>query len=716
MKKASAIAALLFYLLWPRPAAATGDARLIHGAGYIDYSTISSAISYAVSGDEVLVAAGTYSEQVAMKAGVDLRGGYSAADWSWNPDVNVTTIDGGGLGSVVTAADAAISGFTITDSAGTGIVAGVYVSGCSPAISGNKITHNGKYGIYVEGAASPVIETNVIADNSDYGIYCYSFGDGGTPLIYNNTIDGDGGGIETYAFSPVIKNNAVTSNAGYGIYNDLYSSPIEDYNDVWGSTGGDYYNISAGPHDISADPLYVGGGDYHLQTSPTPSPCIGAGVDVGLPYSNASPDIGAYQTTATPWPPFGLLATPGSANVMLTWQAVSETGLAGYKVSYGNVSGSYTNTIDAGNVTSYDVVDLINDATYFFVIQAYGTGGSISGYSDEVSATPTAGTHELPHYNYDASYGEDCTNCHYTNAGSDLLPQGFDYRYSTELCLSCHNLTGEARDMVINQASSHPVFVNASAGGGRLPTYGDITGRFSNRMGDHLKGGTLIVCNTCHNIMEKTEDPGRAWEMTTFTGQDSWKTYALQRGGWSGYDYLTPEVYSSGALISAPTYTKDRDAMELDAGALSDYNPGAGTITFAQPFYDYAYVTLWYPYLRVGNSGNAMCSDCHVTATHQSANCLTCHQSHNYTNLSGIRSKVKTPVSGIRNVVFTNITGAGSFADGDSTYDGICEVCHTTTKYYRNDGTGFVNHSGGVNYTGKDCVTCHTHQSGFAKY
>jgi len=129
----------------------------------------------------------------------------------------------------------------------------------------------------------------------------------------------------------------------------------------------------------------------------------------------------------------------------------------------------------------------------------------------------------------------------------------------------------------------------------------------------------------------------------------------------------------------------------------------------------YIYVTTYYPYLRAPEAGNALCSDCHTQATHKDANCLNCHQSHNTANIKGIRQKVRTLNFTTMTVKFLNYTKANSFADGDGTRDGICEVCHTQTKYYKRDGSGFTNHSGGVNQTGKDCTACHSHNTGFSK-
>ncbi|MFH1218049.1 MAG: CxxxxCH/CxxCH domain-containing protein [Pseudomonadota bacterium] len=72
---------------------------------------------------------------------------------------------------------------------------------------------------------------------------------------------------------------------------------------------------------------------------------------------------------------------------------------------------------------------------------------------------------------------------------------------------------------------------------------------------------------------------------------------------------------------------------------------------------------------------------------------------------------VRTSING--KTVFFN--GPASFAVGDgfgpggddSTPDGVCQVCHTQTKYWRNDGSLAVHNSG------HDCTTCHDHNKGF---
>jgi hypothetical protein len=93
----------------------------------------------------------------------------------------------------------------------------------------------------------------------------------------------------------------------------------------------------------------------------------------------------------------------------------------------------------------------------------------------------------------------------------------------------------------------------------------------------------------------------------------------------------------------------------------------------------------------------------------QPTNCWDCHDHESQAggNLFMIPTTVATPNSGDKDVIFTATTGANSYADGDATYDGVCEVCHTTTAQHRNDG-GAGQHNAAV-----DCITCHSHDSGF---
>ncbi len=100
----------------------------------------------------------------------------------------------------------------------------------------------------------------------------------------------------------------------------------------------------------------------------------------------------------------------------------------------------------------------------------------------------------------------------------------------------------------------------------------------------------------------------------------------------------------------------------------------------------------------------------HNGAKHSApTNCWDCHNHEGEASLNFkmIQSVMPTPASGDRSVVFTAWSGVNSFADGDATYDGVCEVCHTATDYHNNIGP-----PGTHNFT-DDCTDCHLHGSGF---
>jgi subtilisin len=84
------------------------------------------------------------------------------------------------------------------------------------------------------------------------------------------------------------------------------------------------------------------------------------------------------------------VTTPAFAgDVILSWEANTESDVDGYNVYYGTASGSYGTPIDVGNQTTYTVTGL-GPGTYYFAVTAYNTSGNESGFSSEVSETFTA--------------------------------------------------------------------------------------------------------------------------------------------------------------------------------------------------------------------------------------------------------------------------------------------------------------------------------------
>jgi len=72
------------------------------------------------------------------------------------------------------------------------------------------------------------------------------------------------------------------------------------------------------------------------------------------------------------------------AQVTLAWDPNKENDLAGYKLYFGVTSGTYTNSINVGNVTQYTITNLDAYTIYYCAVTAYDTSGNESGYSNEM--------------------------------------------------------------------------------------------------------------------------------------------------------------------------------------------------------------------------------------------------------------------------------------------------------------------------------------------
>jgi len=78
-----------------------------------------------------------------------------------------------------------------------------------------------------------------------------------------------------------------------------------------------------------------------------------------------------------------------AGTISIAWDPVEDTDLAGYRVYYGMASGSYSQSVDVGNVLETTLTGLSDCTTWYVAVKAYDTAGNLSeGYSNEVSGWP----------------------------------------------------------------------------------------------------------------------------------------------------------------------------------------------------------------------------------------------------------------------------------------------------------------------------------------
>jgi parallel beta-helix repeat protein len=251
-----AFSLLLLLLLAGSPKSASADILTVCPAG-CTWTTIQAAVTGAYDGAEILVAEGTYMDNVVITKSVILRGGWKADFSVRNWDRYLTVINGRRLGSVVRVEDSAaptIEGFILTNGNASGPLGwggGIFVYQTTPVAGGpTVIRHN-------------VISDNIASSGSGQGYGGGIMVYGSHVLIDQNTIlsntarssgvgGGNGGGLAVWGSASVVTvtGNIVVSNTaifsttngwageGGGIWVESASQALLTDNDV-------RYNVAA---------------------------------------------------------------------------------------------------------------------------------------------------------------------------------------------------------------------------------------------------------------------------------------------------------------------------------------------------------------------------------------------------------------------------------------------------------------------------------------
>lgn len=326
----SLIFAVLLVVFLSLSGTASGSTLYVGPGG--DYAEIQPAISAADPGDTIIVRDGTYTG--ANNKNLNF-GGKSITLRSENgPQYCIIDCEGSGRGFYIHGGGPVVDGFTIKGGNVTGLNpgspepyewgGGILCWSASPTITNCIIMNNyahrgGGIDCYY---ASPLISNCTISGNliDEYGGGIEVFR--GSPsikncMITNNTAGwlSSGGGISLNYSSSQIINCTISGNVagthGYENYGSGGAIYVKDSNLTitncilwdnsafygpeirvrWATTTIQYSDINPadvsvlpgtvnwGDGNINTDPLFVGGGDYHLQEF---SPCVDAGTDAGV--------------------------------------------------------------------------------------------------------------------------------------------------------------------------------------------------------------------------------------------------------------------------------------------------------------------------------------------------------------------------------------------------------------------------------------------------
>jgi parallel beta-helix repeat protein len=200
-----------------------------------EYPTIQEAIGSAEHGDMVVVAPGTYRENIVFR-------GKEIVLTSQNPEdrdvVGATIIEARESRPVVSFQDgettkAVLRGFTLRNPMGSGAIR---IEGASPVISKNIIGDSGGSGVFCGHGCSSLIRDNVIRSNTA------EQGGGVSCILSSPTIEGNeialnrattGAGIHAWFSSPSILDNTISQNeaagsssTGGGIFLDHFSAAM----------------------------------------------------------------------------------------------------------------------------------------------------------------------------------------------------------------------------------------------------------------------------------------------------------------------------------------------------------------------------------------------------------------------------------------------------------------------------------------------------------
>ncbi len=343
------------------------------------------AVDKALMDDTIIVAAGTYHENVILHRNVTITG----------EGMNATTINAGGTGKgvwidsnlTVTLEDLALtnSGGGFTDNVGdAGVIVDVsstltlnrcriysnpgwgLINSGDTKILFSLIDHNGKDGLYLTQASKGVIQNSTIANNGQNGI-----------------------NVRANAVSVTVMNDIIANNGGYGISTAAGAPMVQlSYSDFWQNSAGNYTgSINPGSGNLALNPQFLSSSDYRLSPD---SPAIDAG-NPAAAYNDpdgSRNDMGAFPADGPMKPSELSASSPTLDQINLSWTDNSSDE-GGFRIERSSNGADWAVIGQvAADTTTYSDTGLPCNTSYSYRVQAFrSSDGLNSAYSNVASAS-----------------------------------------------------------------------------------------------------------------------------------------------------------------------------------------------------------------------------------------------------------------------------------------------------------------------------------------
>jgi Bacterial Ig-like domain (group 3) len=550
-----------------------------------DQNTIQAGIDAASNGDTVLVAPGTYYENINFKG--------KAITVTSSGGAESTTINGGRLGSTIIFSnnetrDSILSNFTITAGEGNG---GIYITFASPTIVSNTITLNHCYGINSQ-LSSPLIQGNEISYTqaipfectfaSGAGIWIYGNQPSPSsllPEVIGNTIEqntqsgledagGNGGaGIAVWGGTPVIANNIIRNNA-----TGKYFSPAGG-----GQGGGIYFAVDGG---LVVNNLIYG----------NTSNLAGGGIFLGTENGGSSPTLAIINNTIVD-------------NAVVPVTSFSQVVVGGEQIYYqGGFNSAYTvdlrleNNIIGGSTTNPSIVcydGTVNPVTYSHN-NFYNLAGPVTGVYGGGPCTFPSGTNG--NISVDPAFASGSSQSYQLLRSSPEVDTGDNEAVQTAISLGSDDTTDLAAASRIQDATGNGCTID---------------------IGAYEYPGATSDCSSTTETLHSSLNPSAFGQNVTFTAQLT-STAGTPTGDVQFSDGST--VISTQAVSSKGSATFSLATMSVGSHTVTaTYQPGgtfaATSATLTEVVNGYPTTTGLISSLNPANAGQAITFTATVTSS-----------------------------------------------------------------------------------------------------